>query len=168
MGGLVGFAMVAGSLAAAVGVCLWLAARVRRRGTGGAAIRAAMSAYDEALHGTANDAYVEIQVQAQRKVPVRAPDDPWRSARFDPAGRDDDRTAPPARARARRAAVRGRLRRLWSRRASADRDPGGAPRRVAAEATGPRVGRRFAARSPHTRRFVLRTPTVGPVPIPVG
>ncbi|GCD94534.1 hypothetical protein [Embleya hyalina] len=168
MGELPGIAMVVGILAAAVGVCLWLAARVRRRGTGGAAIRAAMSAYDEALHGTANDAYVEIRLQERRKVPVRSPDDPWHPSRCDPTRRDDDRTAPPPRSRARRTPVRGRLRRLWSRRASADRDPGGTPRRVAAEATGPRAGRRFTARAPRARRFVPRTPTFGPVPNPVG
>ncbi|MFI1581547.1 hypothetical protein [Embleya sp. NPDC020630] len=168
MGELVGFAMVAGSLAAAVGVCLWLAARVRRRGTGGAAIRAAMSAYDEALHGTANDAYAEIQVQARRKLPVRSPDDPWRSSRFDPTRRNDDPTAPPPRARARRTAARGRLRRLWSRRTPAERNPGGTLRRVTAEATSPRAGRRFTARSPRASRSGPRTPIFGPATIPVG
>lgn len=168
MGGLVGFALVAGSLAAAVGVCLWLAARVRRRGTGGAAIRAAMSAYDEALHGTANDAYVEIRVQARRAVPLRSPDDPWRSSRFDPTRRDDDRTEPPPRARARRTAVRGRLRRLWSRRTPADRAPGGTLRRVSAQATDSPAGRRCTARSPRASRSGARTPIFAPVPIPAG
>ncbi|MFF7245400.1 hypothetical protein ACFZBU_16020 [Embleya sp. NPDC008237] len=85
MGGFLGFLLVAGCLATTLGCCAWMAAHVRRRGVAGAAIRAAMASYDEALHGTANDAHIEIQVQAQRKVPMRSPDDPWRPHHDEPA-----------------------------------------------------------------------------------
>ncbi|MGC0422632.1 hypothetical protein [Embleya sp. AB8] len=78
MGGFLGFATVAGSLAVLLAGFRWLAMHVRRRGTAGAAIRAAMASYDEALHGTANDAHLEIREQARRKVPMQSPDDPWR------------------------------------------------------------------------------------------
>ncbi|MFI6977193.1 hypothetical protein ACIBSV_01240 [Embleya sp. NPDC050154] len=77
MGGFLGFLTVAGCLGTMLACCVWLASHVRRRGLAGAAIRGAMASYDEALHGTANDAHLEIQVQAQRKVPMRSPDDPW-------------------------------------------------------------------------------------------
>ena len=62
--------------AAAVMVLLfWLASRARRRGTAGAALAGAMAAYDEAFHSTAHDTYVEVQAQADRKLPpIPAPD----------------------------------------------------------------------------------------------
>jgi|1185.fasta_scaffold346409_2 hypothetical protein len=44
----------------------WLARRARRRGTAGSALAGAMSAYDEAMHGTAHDAFVEVQAQEER------------------------------------------------------------------------------------------------------
>lgn len=71
----------AAALAAVLGCFARLASLVRRRGVAGSAITGAMASYDEALHGTAHDSYVEIQVQAQRPLPVRSPDDPWRRNR---------------------------------------------------------------------------------------
>ena len=51
---------------------VWLAARVRRRGTAGAAIAGAMAAYDEGMHGTAYDAFVEVQAEDDRATAVDA------------------------------------------------------------------------------------------------
>ena len=48
---------------------------VRRRGTAGPAIAAAMAAYDEAMHSTAHDTFVEVQAQKHRTVARPAPDD---------------------------------------------------------------------------------------------
>jgi hypothetical protein len=64
------------ALAAVLGLFVWLARHIRRRGTAGGALRGAMAAYDEAFHGTAADSYQEIQVQQDRKSPL--PDDRWR------------------------------------------------------------------------------------------
>lgn len=61
--------------AAMVGLAL-LARRARRRGTAGSAIAGAMAAYDEGMHGTAHDAFVEMQEAAERVKPAEAPDRP--------------------------------------------------------------------------------------------
>lgn len=53
----------------------FLASRARRRGTAGAALAGAMAAYDEAMHSTAHDTFVEMQQQADRTTPMPAPDD---------------------------------------------------------------------------------------------
>ncbi|WP_208322719.1 MULTISPECIES: hypothetical protein [unclassified Salinibacterium] len=66
--------MVACGAVAMVGFAL-LAIRVRRRGSAGPALGAAMAAYDEAMHSTAYDTFVEVQAQADRTIPVAAPDD---------------------------------------------------------------------------------------------
>jgi len=47
---------------------------IRRRGTAGPAISAAMAAYDEAMHSTAYDTFVEVQAQKDRTVAVPSPD----------------------------------------------------------------------------------------------
>jgi hypothetical protein len=52
----------------------WSARLARRRGTAGAALAGAMAAYDEAFHGTAHDAFVEVQAQAERNAPLFSPD----------------------------------------------------------------------------------------------
>ena len=41
---------------------------VRRRGSAGSAISAAMAAYDEAMHSTAHDTFVEVQAQKDRGI----------------------------------------------------------------------------------------------------
>jgi hypothetical protein len=49
-----------------------VALRVRRSGNAGPAIGAAMAAYDEAMHSTAHNTFVEVQAQRDRTVPRRA------------------------------------------------------------------------------------------------
>jgi len=72
---LIAFTIV-GALAAAMGALVWLAARARRRGTAGSAIAGAMAAYDEGMHGTAHDAFVEVQEQDRRVTPIESPNQP--------------------------------------------------------------------------------------------
>lgn len=69
-----GLAAVAVVMAALV----WLARRMRRRGTAGQALWAAMAAYDEAMHVTAYEAYVEVQAEDERGAAVhkRSGDEP--------------------------------------------------------------------------------------------
>lgn len=76
-----------GAVAAVMGGFAWLAARVRRRGLAGSAMRAAMASYDEAFRVTAHDSYYEIQAQVERQVPMASPDDPWRPVRARTGGR---------------------------------------------------------------------------------
>ena len=103
------FLMFAGTLAAVLGCCTGLAARVRRRGLAGSAMRAAMASYDEAFRVTAHDSYHEMQAQVERQAPMASPDDPWRPAR-DRTGPGNGRTP----TRATRRPLR-RLRRWWAR-----------------------------------------------------
>lgn len=65
--------VVAGVAAVMAGLAV-LAIRVRRRGTAGPAIGAAMAAYDEAMHSTAHDQFVEMQAEADRVTPAPTPD----------------------------------------------------------------------------------------------
>ena len=63
---------------AAYGVVLvglgWVAVRARRRGVGGSVL----GAVDEIFHPIACQPRIEIQLQAERKVPIPAPGDrPW-------------------------------------------------------------------------------------------
>jgi hypothetical protein len=81
MGEFLPYLMVVGALAAIMGFFTWLASLVRRRGVAGAALRAAMASYNEAFRVTAYDSHYEIQAQAERKVPITSPDDPWRPSR---------------------------------------------------------------------------------------
>ncbi|WP_053848850.1 hypothetical protein [Streptomyces sp. NRRL B-24085] len=76
MGHVVPLLIVLGALAAVLGLFTALAGHVRRRGTAGGGLRGALAAHDEAFHGTAADAYYEIQVQTDRKAPL--PDDRWK------------------------------------------------------------------------------------------
>ncbi|MFC5805534.1 hypothetical protein [Streptomyces formicae] len=100
--------MLAGALAAVLGCFAWLATRVRRRGTGGAAVRAAMASYDEAFRVTAHESYYEIQAQQERKAPLLSPD-VHRHPSGPPTGRPP--TAHPRPRRGRRG-LRRLLRRL--------------------------------------------------------
>ena len=54
-------------------VLILLAGRARRRGTAGQALAAAMSAYDEAMHVTAHEAYLEVQTQDERSAAAHSP-----------------------------------------------------------------------------------------------
>ena len=64
---------------AAVGAVLVVlaigATRVRRSGSAGPAIGAAMAAYDEAMHSSAHDTFVEVQAQKDRTVARPSADD---------------------------------------------------------------------------------------------
>lgn len=80
MNALLPLLVVVGCLAVVMGFFGRLAVLVRRRGTAGAAITAAMASYDEAFRVTAHDAHYEIQAAAGRQIPLPSPDDP--------AGRD--------------------------------------------------------------------------------
>ena len=51
-----------------------LAVRARRRGATASAVATAMAAYDEAMHTTAYDTFVEMRSQDERSSPVEAPD----------------------------------------------------------------------------------------------
>ncbi|MFF0289337.1 hypothetical protein [Streptomyces sp. NPDC005262] len=81
MGEFLPFLVVTGALAAVMGFFTWLASLVRRRGLAGGAVRAAMASYEEAFRVTAHDSHHEIQAQAERKMPVASPGDPWRPVR---------------------------------------------------------------------------------------
>ncbi|MFI8001592.1 hypothetical protein [Streptomyces sp. NPDC086010] len=102
-----------GALAVVAGFFTWLASRVRRRGTAGAALTAAMAAHDEAFRVTAHDAHHEIRAQADRRTPLLSPDRPWESGRHgvDPTWRRPRRARP---------GLHRRLARPWRRRRPAD------------------------------------------------
>jgi hypothetical protein len=65
--------VILGLIAAMAGLVL-LARRARRRGTAGSAIAGAMAAYDEGMHGSAHDAFVELRQQDEKVKPAEAPD----------------------------------------------------------------------------------------------
>lgn len=71
------FLVTVGVLAAVMGGFAWLAARVRRRGLAGTAVRAALASYDEAFHATAHESHYELRAQAERRVPAPSPDGKW-------------------------------------------------------------------------------------------
>lgn len=63
-------------LAAAMVMLALLARRVRRRGTAGQALAAAMAAYDEGFRSTAHDSFVEMKTQSERAQEAPAPGPP--------------------------------------------------------------------------------------------
>jgi hypothetical protein len=67
--------VVVGAVIAVMIVLAFIAVRVRRRGSAGPAIGAAMAAYDEAMHSTAHDTFVEVQAQRDRAIPIERGDD---------------------------------------------------------------------------------------------
>ena len=67
--------LVLAAVGAVLVVLAIVATRVRRSGSAGPAIGAAMAAYDEAMHSTAYTSFVEVQAQDERKVPLIAADD---------------------------------------------------------------------------------------------
>jgi hypothetical protein len=71
----VGLLVVAAVALVMVGLA-FLAIRVRRNGSAGPAVGAVMAAYDEAMHSTAYDTFVELQAQEDRTIPMPAPDHP--------------------------------------------------------------------------------------------
>jgi hypothetical protein len=68
-------ALVLAGVALVMVVLGFVAVRVRRSGRAGPAIGAAMAAYDEAMHSTAHDTFVEVQAQKDRTVAAPSPDD---------------------------------------------------------------------------------------------
>jgi hypothetical protein len=68
----IGAVVVAGTIVVLAGLAL-LALRIRRRGTAGPAIGAAMAAYDQAMHVTAYETFLEMQAQDERVTPTPAP-----------------------------------------------------------------------------------------------
>ncbi|HET6860636.1 MAG TPA: hypothetical protein VFH94_26500 [Streptomyces sp.] len=111
------FLILTGALAAVLGFFTWLASHARRRGVAGAALGAALAAYDEALRTTAHASHYEIRAQAERQAPMQSPDDPWRpdrgEARLPGAG---DRRPPRSRPRRPGHGLRRRVARLWRAR----------------------------------------------------
>ncbi|MFC8230868.1 hypothetical protein [Streptomyces sp. NPDC057287] len=103
MNDLLALLVLAGVLAAVMGFFRWLASRVRRRGTAGAAISAALASYDEAFRVTAHEAHHEIRAQAERKAPLLSPDHPWETGR----------SRRPSWEGPRRRGLRRRVGRLW-------------------------------------------------------
>ena len=65
---------VVGCLLGVMGALGAIAVRARRRGATASAVAAAMAAYDEAMHTTAYDTFVEMRSQDERSSPVEAPD----------------------------------------------------------------------------------------------
>lgn len=61
----IGIAVVAG-VGGVLALLIALATRARRRGTAGAAFAAAMAAYDEAMHPTAHEQFIELRIQDER------------------------------------------------------------------------------------------------------
>jgi hypothetical protein len=67
--------VVVGTVVAVMIALALVAVRVRRRGTAGPAIGAAMAAYDEAMNSNAHNTFVEVQAQRDHTVPVESRDD---------------------------------------------------------------------------------------------
>jgi hypothetical protein len=78
MAALLPYVLLAGGLAAVLGFLTWLASRVRRRGTAGGAMGAALASYEEAFRATAYASHVESRAEADRRSPLLSPDDDWR------------------------------------------------------------------------------------------
>lgn len=68
----IGAVVVASALATMVALGL-LARRIRRRGTAGQALGAAMAAYDEAMRPSEYEAFIEMQAQGERTVQSPTP-----------------------------------------------------------------------------------------------
>lgn len=75
MSGVATAAIVLAAVALTMRALVLLARRARRRGTAGQALASAMAAYDEAMHVTAHEAYVEVRTQTERGAVVQAPTD---------------------------------------------------------------------------------------------
>ncbi|MEU5428982.1 hypothetical protein AB0H73_25795 [Streptomyces olivoreticuli] len=97
-----------GGLAAVLCGFAWLAFHVRRRGTAGTGVTAALAAWEEAYRVTSHESYLEIKAQAERQSPMVSPDGHWR-----PGVRESRRTPARKPLVGRR---RVRLRRLGRRR----------------------------------------------------
>jgi hypothetical protein len=63
-------------VAVTMGALALLARRVRRRGSAGQALAAAMAAFDEGFHSTAHDTFVETKIQDERGQQAPTPGRP--------------------------------------------------------------------------------------------
>lgn len=73
---------VFGGLAAVLCGFAWLASHVRRRGTAGGGVRAALASWEEAYRVTSHESYQEIKAQQERKAPLLSPDGHWRPSGY--------------------------------------------------------------------------------------
>ncbi|GAA0402410.1 hypothetical protein [Streptomyces luteireticuli] len=108
---------VFGGFAAVLAGFVWLAVHVRRRGTAGSAVTAALASWEEAYRVTSHASYWEIKAQEERRAPVLSPDGHWRPSGGPGTGRvgGRSRAALPPRPRHHRAGLRRPARR-WRRR----------------------------------------------------
>lgn len=67
--------VVVAAVALAMAALAWVGRRARRAGSAGQALAAAMAAYDEAMHVTAFEAYVEARREDERGTAAVAPAD---------------------------------------------------------------------------------------------
>ncbi|MDH6217017.1 hypothetical protein [Streptomyces pseudovenezuelae] len=68
------YLIAVGCLALVLGFLTWAARWIRRRGSGGGGVGAALAAYEEAFRATSHAAYQEIRAEAGRKDPLESPD----------------------------------------------------------------------------------------------
>ncbi|MEU1705747.1 hypothetical protein ABZ478_10125 [Streptomyces sp. NPDC005706] len=77
--------IVLGCLAVVPVVLMRLARAIRRRGSVGGGVGAALAAYEEAFRATSHASHIEIRAQADRKSPTGSPDGPrpgsWKGPR---------------------------------------------------------------------------------------
>ncbi|WP_431913827.1 hypothetical protein [Micromonospora carbonacea] len=85
---LLAIVLVAGSLAAILGLLAWLAARVRRRGIGDNV----MGPFEEIWHPAAHRFRAEIKVHEERMVPLPSAGDPKRRGSGRVAGPGESRS----------------------------------------------------------------------------
>lgn len=106
-----------GSLAAILCGFAWLASHVRRRGSAGTAVRAALASWEEAYRVTSHESYQEIKAQTERKAPLLSPDGHWRPAGHNARlGEPRPRPSLPSRPRRGRMSIKRLTRRLRQRR----------------------------------------------------
>jgi hypothetical protein len=74
-GSVIAVFIVIAALVAMIGLAL-VGRRIRHSGKAGAAIGAAMAAYDEAMHSTAHDTFVEVEAAKNRPASLHSPDTP--------------------------------------------------------------------------------------------
>ncbi|MFI5686269.1 hypothetical protein [Streptomyces sp. NPDC051636] len=77
MEALLPYLVLLAGLTVVMGFFTWLARLIRRRGSAGAGMGAALAAYEEAFRATSHASHHEIRAQAERKAPTGSPDG-WR------------------------------------------------------------------------------------------
>ncbi|MGW2522710.1 hypothetical protein ACWC09_38155 [Streptomyces sp. NPDC001617] len=84
MDALLPYVVVLGCLALVMGLFTWCARLIRRRGSAGGGLGAALAAYEEAFRATSHASHYEIRAQADRRNPLESPDRwrrrPWKKA----------------------------------------------------------------------------------------